>query len=308
MGPEGKAQGDRWPVEPAPGSGRTPLVRQRSGTDVHRDRRPCRVPHGLIAGRPRTKRRDCRLRPAEKWREGRREESECFLDLSFLPPPAVIRTAQILVVGHDLNFEAQQLHQAFPAPLHRVQVAGTGSVALEHVRTHPLDVILLDMDLSDRSGIEADQEIRCINPRIPIIVVTRAKQAKVAIETMKQGTYDCLFPPLDLPLLRRVVGEALDVACRIRQASPEEEAPFDSEEGCELVDTAERRPTPTARASSGLCARKSPRPGTAHRATRIPRPCGLGRSNPARGRRWGRRHTSTACWRHCRRGRRWVHR
>ena len=44
-----------------------------------------------------------------------------------------------------------------------------------------------------------------------------AKTADAAIEAMKQGAYDYLFKPLDLHQLRRVVGEALEVARRMRE-------------------------------------------------------------------------------------------
>jgi two-component system, NtrC family, response regulator AtoC len=44
-----------------------------------------------------------------------------------------------------------------------------------------------------------------------------AKGADAAIEAMKQGAYDYLFKPLDPHRLRRVVGEALEVARRMRQ-------------------------------------------------------------------------------------------
>jgi DNA-binding NtrC family response regulator len=47
--------------------------------------------------------------------------------------------------------------------------------------------------------------------------VTMAKTADAAIEAMKQGAYDYLFKPLDLNQLRRVVGEALEVARRMRE-------------------------------------------------------------------------------------------
>src|SRR5581483_3376843 len=44
-----------------------------------------------------------------------------------------------------------------------------------------------------------------------------ASMADTAIEAMKQGAYDYLFKPLDLHQLRRVVGEALEVARRMRE-------------------------------------------------------------------------------------------
>src|SRR5947207_3078699 len=107
--------------------------------------------------------------------------------------------------------------QPGPPPRYRVEVAGTGAEGLERVGACPPDVILLDLRLPDQSGLEVYQGIRRIDARIPVIFVTLAKAADAAIEAMKQGAYDYLFKPLDLHQLRRVVGEALEVARRMRE-------------------------------------------------------------------------------------------
>jgi DNA-binding NtrC family response regulator len=132
--------------------------------------------------------------------------------------------AHVLFVGDDPELAPGQLRRAFPAPLHRVQVADTGVAGLEQVRTDTPDVIVLDLDLPDRSGLEVYQQIRRIDALTPVIFVTRARRADAAIEAIKVGAYDCLYKPLDLPLLRRVVGAALDVARRTRQPVAAEEA------------------------------------------------------------------------------------
>src|SRR5271165_2179428 len=125
--------------------------------------------------------------------------------------------ANLLLIDDDPSLIPGQMRQAFPAPAHRVEVVGTGAEGLKRVGSRPPDVIVLDLGLPDQCGLEVYQQIRRINARIPVIFVTRAKRADAAIEAMKQGAYDCLFKPLDLTLLRRVVGEALDVARRMRQ-------------------------------------------------------------------------------------------
>jgi two-component system nitrogen regulation response regulator GlnG len=130
----------------------------------------------------------------------------------------------VLVIGDDPVPILQQLRPAFPAPDHRVQAAGTGTDRLEHVRADSPDVIVLAAGAPDQSGLEVYQQIRRRNARVPVVFVTRTRRADAAIEAMKHGAYDCLFQPLDPPLLRRVVGEALDVARRMGQASAAEEA------------------------------------------------------------------------------------
>ena len=124
--------------------------------------------------------------------------------------------AHLLLIDDDPDLVLDQVRRAFPAPLHRVEVAVTGAEGLEHVRADPPDVILLDLRLPDQSGLEVYQQLHGIEARIPVIFVTMAKGADGAIEAMKQGAYDYLFKPLDLLQLTRVVGEALEVSRRMR--------------------------------------------------------------------------------------------
>src|SRR6202035_695925 len=125
--------------------------------------------------------------------------------------------AHVLLIDDDPGLVPEQVRQAFPAPRYRVEVAATGAKGLERVRAGPPDVILLDLRLPDQSGLEVYQQIRQIDARIPVIFVTLAKTADAASEAMKQGAYDYLFKPLDVHQLRRVVGEALEVARRMRE-------------------------------------------------------------------------------------------
>src|SRR4051794_29842234 len=125
--------------------------------------------------------------------------------------------AHLLLIDDDLALTPEQVRQAFPAPAHTVAVACTGAAGLERVRARPPDVILLDLRLPDQSGLDVYRQIRVIDGRIPVIFVTMAKTADAAIEAMKQGAYDYLFKPLDPHQLRRVVGEALEVARRMRE-------------------------------------------------------------------------------------------
>jgi two-component system nitrogen regulation response regulator GlnG len=125
--------------------------------------------------------------------------------------------AHLLLIDDDPALVQEQVRLAFPAPGHRVEVRGTGAAGLAHVRAEPPDVVLLDLRLPDQYGLEVYGQLRQIDARIPVIFVTLTKGADAAIEAMKQGAYDYLFKPLDLHQLRRVVGEALEVARRMRQ-------------------------------------------------------------------------------------------
>ena len=125
--------------------------------------------------------------------------------------------AHLLVIDDDPALIPKQVRQAFPAPLHRVDVVRTGAQGLDRVRAEPPDLILLDLRLPDQSGLDVYQTIRQIDARIPVIFVTIAKSADAAIEAMQQGAFDYLFKPIDLGQLQMVVGAALEVARRMRE-------------------------------------------------------------------------------------------
>jgi two-component system, NtrC family, response regulator AtoC len=137
--------------------------------------------------------------------------------------------AQLLLIDDDAAIIPRQVRQAFPPPDHQVEIATTGAEGIERVRATPPDVILLDLRLPDQSGLTVYQAIRSIDARIPVIFITVARSADAAIEAMQEGAYDYLFKPLDLAQLQRVLGEALDVAWRMRRPAVVVETPAESD-------------------------------------------------------------------------------
>jgi two-component system nitrogen regulation response regulator GlnG len=136
--------------------------------------------------------------------------------------------AHLLLIDDDAVLVPQQVRQAFPPPVYRVVVAQNGNHGVELVRRAPPDVVLLDLHLSDRHGLEVYRSIRAIDARIPVIFIATAKTADAAIETVKHGAFDYLHKPLDLAQLQRVVTDALEVArmrlpVRIADAAPHPE-------------------------------------------------------------------------------------
>jgi two-component system nitrogen regulation response regulator GlnG len=136
--------------------------------------------------------------------------------------------AHLLLIDDDAVLVPQQVRQAFPAPTYRVVVAQNGNHGVELVRRAPPDVVLLDLQLPDRHGLEVYRSIRAIDARIPVIFIATAKTADAAIETVKHGAFDYLHKPLDLEQLQRVVTDALEVArmrlpVRLADAAPSAE-------------------------------------------------------------------------------------
>ena len=74
------------------------------------------------------------------------------------------------------------------------------------------DVILLDIRLGDRSGLEVFDDLRRSILRSLVIFITGHGTADTAIEAMKFGAYDYLVKPLDAEQLQQVVARHLPSA------------------------------------------------------------------------------------------------
>jgi DNA-binding NtrC family response regulator len=125
--------------------------------------------------------------------------------------------ANLLLIDDDPDLLPDQVRHVFPAPAHRVEVAYTGGEGLKRAADVRPDVILLDLRLPDQSGLDVLRQLRQMDARIPVVLVTVVRSADAAIEAMREGAYDYLLKPLDLQKLDRVIGEALKVARVMRE-------------------------------------------------------------------------------------------
>src|SRR5215467_11057414 len=137
--------------------------------------------------------------------------------------------AHLLLIDDDPDLLAEKVRHFFRAPEHRVEVACTGSEGLERVAAAPPDVILLDLRLPDQSGLEILRQLRRIDARVPVIMVTVVRSADSAIEAMRYGAYDYLLKPLDVQQLDRVISEALKVSRLMREPAVIAKTPPDEE-------------------------------------------------------------------------------
>jgi DNA-binding NtrC family response regulator len=93
-----------------------------------------------------------------------------------------------------------------------VITAGTARQGLELLQQRHPDAVILDVRLSDMSGLDAFDRIRQIDPRLPVIVITAYATTETAIEATKRGAFEYLLKPVDLHQLREVVAKAIELS------------------------------------------------------------------------------------------------
>jgi two-component system nitrogen regulation response regulator GlnG len=123
---------------------------------------------------------------------------------------------KLLIIDDEPNV-CYSLEKVLQSPRLQVVSADTARKGIEAVRAAPPDAVILDVRLPDMSGLEAYQNIRQIDARVPVIVITAHGTTETAIEAMKLGAFEYLLKPLDLAQLRDVVGRAVHLGQISRQ-------------------------------------------------------------------------------------------
>jgi two-component system nitrogen regulation response regulator GlnG len=122
-----------------------------------------------------------------------------------------------LLVVDDEPIICHSFRRVFAAP--DVEVLTAGSVAEGWARVgrdHP-DVIVLDLQLPDGSGLELFERVRAADPKRPVVFVTAHGTTETTIEAMKRGAFDYLTKPLDLEQMSGVLARAFEAARLMRE-------------------------------------------------------------------------------------------
>lgn len=117
---------------------------------------------------------------------------------------------KILIVDDDEGL-VHFLSRFFARQGLEVRSCNNGASALEMAASDSFDLILLDYKMPGRNGLEALREMRRLQVKTPVIVMTAYGTMDTAIEAMKLGAYDYLLKPFDRTELGRLAREALEV-------------------------------------------------------------------------------------------------
>jgi two-component system nitrogen regulation response regulator GlnG len=133
--------------------------------------------------------------------------------------------ATILVIDDEASI-LHAFRRVFGETEDLLLTASSATEGIEVVTRDRPDVVILDLNLPDASGLEAFERIRRIDARIPVIFITGHGTTETAIEAMKQGAFEYLLKPLNVDRVRELVERAAEISRLSRvPAVVTEEAP-----------------------------------------------------------------------------------
>ena len=90
--------------------------------------------------------------------------------------------------------------------------AASESEALDRIRDHEVDVVVLDLKLADEDGMQVLRRLREVDPVLPVVMLTGHGTVEHAVRATRLGAYDFVLKPPDLEHLEVVLRRAMEHA------------------------------------------------------------------------------------------------
>jgi signal transduction histidine kinase len=125
-------------------------------------------------------------------------------------PPESTPAPRILIVDDDANMR-ESVNDNLEVEGYDVAQAESGAAALAAVKNQKFfDVILMDYNLTDSTGIDVIKNIRTINTDSQIIMLTAHASLDTALKAIQESVYDFLPKPVDFNYLKHRILKAIE--------------------------------------------------------------------------------------------------
>jgi len=124
--------------------------------------------------------------------------------------------AKILVIDDEKSIR-ETLKEILEYEKHEVELACDGEQGLELFKNDKYDVVLLDIKMPKKDGLEVLDDLLAETTDVPIIMISGHGNIDTAVESIKKGAYDFIEKPLDLNRLLVTIRNAMDKNILIKE-------------------------------------------------------------------------------------------
>jgi DNA-binding NtrC family response regulator len=117
---------------------------------------------------------------------------------------------ETVLIIEDKESMSQMLKETLESEGYRIVIARDGMEGIRQIRESHFDLVLSDLKLPKKNGVEVLKVSRTENPLIPVIVMTAFGTIETAVTAMKEGAFDFITKPFDTDHLLLLIKRALD--------------------------------------------------------------------------------------------------
>jgi two-component system response regulator (stage 0 sporulation protein F) len=130
-----------------------------------------------------------------------------------MPGEPKIRSKWAILIVDD-EFGVRESFRMALKPSYEVHTASGGEEALNILKEQKIDLITLDLNMPELSGIETLREIRKIDRQVPVIIITGYGTREVEEEARLYGARAFISKPFNISrlitLIDAILGERLE--------------------------------------------------------------------------------------------------
>lgn len=93
-----------------------------------------------------------------------------------------------------------------------VVTADDGFIAIERAKEQSFDLIFMDIKMPGINGVQTYREIKKINPKIAVIMMTAYSVEDLVEEAIEEGAYTVVYKPFDMDKVIQTIEKVLDTA------------------------------------------------------------------------------------------------
>ena len=121
------------------------------------------------------------------------------------------RSAGLVLIADDDPSTRAVLRRFLSSLSYRTLEAADGAAALQLARAHKPDIVLLDISMPERNGVEVLVELASEMPGTGFMMITGKHDEALARECLKNGAFDYVAIPINLACLKTIIGARLTV-------------------------------------------------------------------------------------------------
>lgn len=106
-----------------------------------------------------------------------------------------------VLIADDEPFMRSFLSEALKRSKREVVEAKNGSEAIAFLKENHFDLVISDMKMPLKSGLEVLETAKIVNPRLPVIIMTAYATVENAVEAMKKGAFNYILKPFTIEAL-----------------------------------------------------------------------------------------------------------
>jgi len=110
-----------------------------------------------------------------------------------------------IIIVEDEEAERLSLKAILEADNYLLETAESGAVALEKIKQHFFDVLIVDYKLPDMNGIDLIKQALAISRESVPMVVTGFGSLEIAVESMRIGAHEYIVKPINIDELKKSI-------------------------------------------------------------------------------------------------------